>query len=61
MITLKYYTRWIPSGQVHRVNVLDSANTVLTPAPLPAKRLRLCLPKSLIGLVGRVGVEPTAR
>jgi integrase len=32
MITLKFYTRWIPSGQVHRVNVLDSANTVLTPA-----------------------------
>jgi len=23
-ITLKYYTRWIPSGQVHRVNVLES-------------------------------------
>jgi integrase len=22
-ITLKYYARWIPSGQVHRVNVLD--------------------------------------
>ncbi len=32
-ITLKYYARWIPSGQVHRVNVLDGANTVLTPAP----------------------------
>ena len=32
MVTLKFYTRWIPSGQVHRVNVLDSANTVLTPA-----------------------------
>lgn len=32
MITLKFYTRWIPSGQVHRVNVLDSVNTVLTPA-----------------------------
>ena len=31
-ITLKYYARWIPSGQVHRVNVLDTANTVLTPA-----------------------------
>ncbi len=31
-ITLKYYARWIPSGQVHRVNVLDGANTVLTPA-----------------------------
>lgn len=31
-ITLKYYARWIPSGQVHRVNVLDAANTVLTPA-----------------------------
>jgi integrase len=33
-ITLKYYARWIPSGQVHRVNVLDTANTVITPAPL---------------------------
>ena len=32
MITLKFYTRWIPSGQVHRVNVLDSVNNVLTPA-----------------------------
>ena len=31
-ITLKYYARWIPSGQVHRVNVLDGANTVLTSA-----------------------------
>ncbi len=31
-ITLKYYARWIPSGQVHRVNVLDGANMVLTPA-----------------------------
>ena len=31
-ITLRYYARWIPSGQVHRVNVLDAANTVLTPA-----------------------------
>lgn len=31
-ITLKYYARWIPSGQVHRVNVLDAHNTVLTPA-----------------------------
>jgi integrase len=30
-ITLKYYARWIPSGQVHRVNVLDTANTVITP------------------------------
>jgi integrase len=30
--TLKYYARWIPSGQVHRVNVLDAANTVITPA-----------------------------
>jgi integrase len=29
-ITLKYYARWIPSGQVHRVNVLD-IDTVLTP------------------------------
>ena len=35
MITLKFYTRWIPSGQVHRVNVLDSVNTVLTPATTP--------------------------
>ena len=33
-ITLKYYARWIPSGQVHRVNVLDGANTVLTPATI---------------------------
>lgn len=32
-ITLKYYARWIPSGQVHRVNVLDTVNTVITPAP----------------------------
>jgi integrase len=31
-ITLKYYARWIASGQVHRVNVLDSVNTVITPA-----------------------------
>ncbi|SLM46768.1 putative Integrase family protein [Nitrospira japonica] len=31
-ITLKYYARWIPSGEVHRVNVLDAANTVITPA-----------------------------
>jgi integrase len=30
MITLKFYTRWIPSGQVHRVNVLDIADTVMT-------------------------------
>lgn len=30
-ITLKYYARWIPSGQVHRVNVLDAGNTSLTP------------------------------
>ena len=33
-ITLKYYARWIPSGQVHRVNILDAehpGNTVLTP------------------------------
>jgi integrase len=35
MITLKYYTRWIPSGQVHRVNVLDVADTVLTLASTP--------------------------
>jgi integrase len=35
-ITLKYYARWIPSGQVHRVNVLDGANTVLTPASTSA-------------------------
>ncbi len=41
--TLKYYARWIPSGQANRVNVLDD-NTVLTPAvsaavasvPIPA-------------------------
>ena len=32
-ITLKYYARWIPSGQVHRVNVLDAANTLITPRP----------------------------
>lgn len=31
-ITLKFYARWIPSGQVSRINVLDAANTVLTPA-----------------------------
>ncbi len=33
-VTLKYYARWIPSGQVHRVNVLDESNgnPVLTPA-----------------------------
>lgn len=34
-ITLKYYARWIPSGQVHRVNVLDNetaGNTALTPS-----------------------------
>ena len=31
-ITLKYYARWILSGQVHRVNISDGANTVLTPA-----------------------------
>lgn len=37
MITLKYYARWIPSGQVHRVNVLDSANTVLTPVTDPSE------------------------
>jgi integrase len=30
-ITLKYYARWIPSGQVHRVNVLDASNTPGTP------------------------------
>ena len=33
-ITLKYYARWIPSGQVNRVNILDvehADNTVLTP------------------------------
>src|ERR1051325_5354003 len=30
-ITLKYYARWIASGQVHRVNVLDGVNTVITP------------------------------
>jgi integrase len=30
-ITLKYYARWIPSGQVHRVTVLDTANTAITP------------------------------
>lgn len=33
-ITLRFYARWIPSGQVHRVNVLDNenaGNTVLTP------------------------------
>lgn len=32
-ITLKYYARWIPSGHVHRVNVLDTAevsNTLIT-------------------------------
>lgn len=27
-ISLKYYARWNPSRQVHRVNVVDSANTV---------------------------------
>jgi integrase len=34
-ITLRYYARWIPSGQIHRVNVLDTkavSNTVLTPS-----------------------------
>ncbi|MGB4889525.1 MAG: tyrosine-type recombinase/integrase [Nitrospira sp.] len=34
-ITLRYYARWIPSGQVHRVNVLDSetaGNPALTPS-----------------------------
>jgi integrase len=31
-ITLKYYARWIPSGHVHRVNVLDTVNTVITPS-----------------------------
>ena len=33
-MTLKYYARWIPSGQVHRVNILDAedqSNTGLTP------------------------------
>ena len=30
-ITLKYYARWIASGQIHRVNVLDGANTLITP------------------------------
>ena len=33
-ITLKYYARWIPCGQVHRVNILDTedrSNPVLTP------------------------------
>jgi integrase len=30
-ITLRYYARWIPSGQVHRVNVLDASNTSVTP------------------------------
>lgn len=35
-ITLKYYARWIPSGQVHRVNVLDTAgNTPVTPTSHP--------------------------
>ena len=28
-ITLKYYARWIPSGHVHRVNVLDGINTLI--------------------------------
>ena len=36
--TLKYYARWIPSGQAHRVNVLD-VDTVMTPASL--RRIRL--------------------
>ncbi|MDK2742554.1 MAG: site-specific integrase [Nitrospira sp. BO4] len=33
-MTLKYYARWIPSGQVHRVNILDAGdrnNPGLTP------------------------------
>jgi integrase len=32
-ITLKYYARWIPSGQVHRVNVLDGFHPHETPDP----------------------------
>ena len=41
MITLKYYARWIPSGQAHRVNVLD-VDTVLTltASPLPQHATR---------------------
>jgi integrase len=35
-ITLKYYARWIPSGQVHRVNVLDANNPLNTYLTLAA-------------------------
>jgi integrase len=31
-MTLKNYAKWIPSGDRHRVDVLDSPDTVLTPA-----------------------------
>jgi hypothetical protein len=51
--------RWIPSGQVHWVNILDTEDNTCN--QFLRNGCLLYLPNWLIVVVGRVGVEPTAR
>jgi len=56
MITLTYYTRWIPSGQVRRANVLNSANIILTPATT-SREAAASVPAKVVDWFG--GEKPT--
>ena len=53
--TLDHYAKWLPSGQQRFVNVFDTQLEKVGTKSRSRNR------KSLKNLVGRVGVEPTAR
>jgi hypothetical protein len=68
--TLRYYAKWLPSGHERFVNMLDQAKKTRFRkkfwqlAPTVGTKLtesRLRTRNLLRKMVGRVGVEPTAR